>query len=75
MRNNNLQNIKQKTKVRETRTPRQIEGELGYSKMDNSSCSTCDIHCVTFYDTNHIWYENISGRQYMWRLSYNVNKT
>jgi hypothetical protein len=30
---------------------------------------------LLFSDTNHIWYENLAGRQYMWRHSYNVNKT
>ena len=47
MRNNGLQNIKQKTKDRETRTLRQIEGELRYSEMNNSSSSTSDTRCVT----------------------------
>jgi hypothetical protein len=47
MRNNGLQYIKQKTKDRETRTLRQIEGELRYSEMNNSSSSTSDTRCVT----------------------------
>jgi hypothetical protein len=44
---NEKQRIKQKTKDRETWTLQQIEGELRYSEMDNSSCSTCDTRCVT----------------------------
>jgi hypothetical protein len=46
--NNGIQDNKQETKDRATQTTIQIVGELRYSEMDNSSCSTCETCCVTF---------------------------
>jgi len=45
--NNDLQNIKQKTKDRATRTPLKTGCELRCSGKVSSSCSTCDIARVT----------------------------
>ena len=47
MKNNNLQNITQKTKDRATRTPLKTGGDLRCSGRVSSFGSTCDIRCAT----------------------------
>ena len=50
-RNNDLQNIKQKTKHRATQTPLKAGGELECSRRVNSSCFTCGTRPGSMDDT------------------------
>ena len=56
--NNDIQNIIQKAKDRETRTLLKTGGELRWLLKVSSSCSTCDTCCVTLITNpviSHKW--------------------
>jgi hypothetical protein len=64
--NNDLQNITQKTKDGARRTPLQIGGELRCSERISSSCSTCGTRCVVL--TFYILLDSYDYLRHVWNL-------